>query len=509
MNTKSNVYLNTDARDAIMRGVNATADAVKVTLGAAGANAILEAGVQPGHLVTNDGVSIAQMVFMDDPVEQIGANLIKEIATRSDAESGDGTTTATVLAQAILEVGLYTDEPPMDIKNSLNEALLLVNTSLDEQKKTITVNEVEQVATVSAEDAVLGKMIGDIYKEIGPDGIIEIDTSNLPTSYHTVTDGVRLRGAGYLGAYSTTEPGKAVYKNPKVLVAKDKIASLEDIEPIVKALANAGKNELVIFCDDVDIAVANRLALTHLQGNFKTLLIKAPTLWKDWLTEDFARITGATVVNAQEGVTWKNLLMAHLGTCEQVITTATETRVIGIQDISQYLATLNASTNPDDKLRASWLQTKVATLRLGANSETELSYLMKKAEDARSAAYLALQDGIVAGGGIALFNAIKCLPNTVGGNILKLALVEPVRQICINAGHVDMEFVDGDFGGEMGYDAKQNKIVNMWEAGIVDPVRVVKNSLKNAVSVAGTVLTTKVVITLHKENEATTKVPTV
>lgn len=496
----TNLYTGEEARTKIMRGVDTIADAVRGTLGAGGYNGIIESHLPPYSIVTNDGVSIAQAIQLEDPVEQIGANLIKEIATKSDKDSGDGTTTATVLAQAILHSGGTFNAHPMDISRSLDECLPFIYASLDEQKKEITPDTVAQVATVSAEDPVIGNLVGEIYQVIGKDGIIELDTSNLPETFYTITEGVRLRGAGYLGAYSTTEPGKAVYTNPKILIAKDKITTLEDIEPIVKALAQTGVNELVIYCDEIDLGTANRLALTHLNGGFKTLIIKAPTLWKDWITEDFARITGATIVDTAEGVSFRSLLMSHLGTCEKIITTDTETRVIGIQDISAYLARLNESGDDKSKLRASWLQTKVATLKLGANTETELSYIMKKAEDARSAAYFALQDGIVAGGGVALLNAISTLPDTVGGQILSLALTAPILQIIENAGDTNNgSTLVGLSGGPRGYDARTGEVVDMWETGIVDPAKIVKNSIKNAISVAGKVLTTRVVVTAPKQ----------
>ena len=494
-----------EARAAIMRGVDAAANAAKPTLGAAGANALLQHHLYPGHLITNDGVSIVQMVQLDDPYEQMGADLIKEIAGKSDKESGDGTTTSTVLAQAILHAGAEAKAHPMEIKRSLDACLPVIEASLDAQKKEITLDEVATVATVSAENAHIGELIQTIYKEIGRDGIIELDTSNLPDTFYEISEGVRLRGAGYVGLYSTTEQGKAVYKNPQILISKEKISNIDELSPLVEALMKAGKNELVIMASEVDMGVANVLAATHLRGGFKTHLIKAPTLWKDWIMEDFARITGATIVDKKEGLSFKSLLMAHLGTCEKLITTKDETRVIGIKDISKYVEELKEANTYDAKLRASWLQTKVATIRLGANSDSELSYLRLKTEDARSAAYLALQEGIVPGGGVALLEAANALPATVGGEILRAALQAPMRQIVDNAG--------GEFqvptGVAVGYNALTGEWVNMWEVGIVDPVKVVKNAVKNAISVAGSVLTTEIAVKLPKQpnNENTNQVP--
>jgi chaperonin GroEL len=240
------------------------------------------------------------------------------------------------------------------------------------------------------------------------------------------------------------------------------------------------------------------LAYTHIKGIFKTLIIKAPTLWKDWLYEDFAQITGATIVQTTSGVSFKNLSVEHLGTCDKLITTKEETTVIGIKDISEHIETLKGQGTDDSKIRLAWLQTKAAILKLGANSESELSYFRLKAEDARNASYLALQDGVVAGGGIALFNAAQSLPDTLGGKILRIALASPLEQIIKNTGLNRFDLQEGkdyNLGDIQGFDARTKQLVNMWEAQILDPAKVVKNAIKNALSVASTVLTSSVIIT--------------
>lgn len=498
-----NIYTGTEARTKLMAGIDKVADAVKLTLGAAGSNGILEAELRPFHRITNDGVSVANSIFLEDPVENIGANIIKEIASKSDKESGDGTTTSTVLAQAILHEGLKSDASPMDIKRSLDECLPVIVASLDSQKKDITVDEVGAVATISAEDETIGALIQEAYQEIGKEGIIELDNSNLPETFIEYSEGVRLRFAGWLGAYSSTEPGKAVYKKPKILISKEKITSTDQIEPIFKALDAAGISELVLYVEDIDMAVASRLALTHLNGGFKTLIIKAPTLWKDWLFEDFAKLTGTKAVDFAEGKTFKNLRLEDLGTCDKIIATKDETRMLGTQDVSEHIKALEEAGVLDDqqKVRASWLQTKVAILKLGANSDSELSYKRLKTIDAISASKLALEDGVVAGGGVALRNATAELPETVGGIILIQALVAPIKQIIENAG---VKFTDDTIilaGDDKGLNAKTLEVVDMWEAGILDPALVVKNAVKNAISVAGTVLTASVIVTLPKKEE--------
>lgn len=533
-----NVLTGKEAREKLMVGVNKVADAVKLTLGAAGANAVLEADVNPGHRVTNDGVSVARAIFLEDPVENMGANIIKEIANRADKDSGDGTTTATVLTQAILKEGLNADISPMQLKRELDECLPFILEAIDAQKKEITVDEVGQVATISAEDESIGALIQEAYQTIGKDGIIELDNSNLPETFIEYGEGILLHFAGWFGAYSSTEQGKAVYKNPKILISKEKIATTDQIEGLFKQLANEGINELVLYVEDIDMAVASRLALTHINGGFKTLIIKSPTVFKDWLYEDFAKLTGATVVDFANGKTFKNLTIADLGTCEKIITTKDETRVLGTKDVTEHLEAIEEAGKLDDqqKLRASWLQTKVAVIKLGANSESELSYRRLKTIDAISAARLALEDGIVVGGGIALLVAAKKLrsnpellalgisiggqerkPSLVGVEILAKALKAPFEQICENAGvkvdHVletDDEFSKESgsinswtLGESKGFNAKTGEIVDMWEAGIVDPSKVVKNSVKNALSVASTVLTCSIVTTLARPDALT------
>lgn len=494
---KDNVYIGEEARDALMRGVNVVADAVKQTLGAKGSNAVLAENEYPFHIVTNDGISIARKVHLSHPVEQMGANIMREVADRANKESGDGTTTAMTLTQAILVEGAKATESAMEVKRSLDECLPVIMKSIDDQKKLIETDEVAAVASISAEDEQLGAMLQEIYKEIGKDGIIELDVSGTFETKWELTDGVRLRNAGFMSHYMANDGQRAVYKKPRILIAKQKITTLQDIDPLFREMSNKGKTELVIFVDDIDASVLHALALTHVQGIFKTLIIKAPMLWKDWLYEDFAAMTGATIVEPLSGVSWKNVNMTHLGVCEQLTTTKEETIVVGIKDITEHVKRIESEGTDDSKLRASWLQTKAATLKLGANSESELSYKRLKAEDARNASYLALQDGVVAGGGVALRNAVLNLPDTVGGRILKVALRAPIQQIIKNAGitnpQSEMEYEHEDIE-KMGFDARTNELVDMWEAGILDPARVVKNSVKNAISVAGIVLTTRVAV---------------
>ncbi len=508
MSTPTNARTDKEARDAILAGFDAVADPVKATYGAAGANVAIEVPLYPFHRVTNDGVTVAQSIEPEDPYEAIGANLAKEIATRADKESGDGTTTATILAQAIMHAGNDSKEAPMALKRSLDETVPIVEAAIDAQKRDITVDEVGKVALSSSEDQEMADILQRAYQEIGPTGIVEMDNSNLAETFYEVVDGVRLRGAGYMGQWSSTEPGKAVFTRPKILISRDKITSADQIEPIVAAVAKAGQDQLVIYCDEMDVSVAGRLALTHLNGGFKTLVIQSPTLWKDWYFEDLAMLTGAVAVDSTAGKTFRNLVMSDLGSCEKVITTKDETRIIGTRDISAHVAMLMEEGLKDDqqKMRALWLQTKMAVLKVGARSESELSYRRLKAIDAINACHLALEDGVVPGGGIALLNCSGKMPNTPGGMIMEIALVAPVLQIMKNYGE-DVSKPGSTFFGfdnlkDHGFDAKTGEIVDMWDAGILDPAKVVKNAVRSAVSTAGTALTTRVLVRMTDRQKA-------
>lgn len=290
-----NILLNEEARTKLISGACKVADAVALTLGPTGSTAVIEASQMPYHRVVDDGVSVARSIHLEDKYENMGANMMKEIAGQADRESGDGTSTATVIARTLIKGSA--GEDPQKLKRELNDALTEVFTQIDAEKKEIPTDEIDRVAFTSSNDESLAQLLKEIYTAVGREGVVELDNSNLPDTFYEVLEGVRFRGAGYLGQYSTTEPGKAIYQNPKVLISREKISTVNQIEPICIDLSKRGVNELVIFCDEIDMGVASRLALTHLQGQFKTLIIKAPTLFKDYFFEDFSAITGATIID--------------------------------------------------------------------------------------------------------------------------------------------------------------------------------------------------------------------
>lgn len=497
---QDNVFIGDDARDKLMAGVNKVADAVKGTLGASGYNALLADPRPPYAIPTNDGISVARAIYLEDPVEMMGANLMREIGTKSDKDGGDGTTTSITLAQAILNEGLKETGSPMEIKRSLEECLPLILKSIDDQTKPITVDEVGAVASISAEDEEVGKLIQEIYQEIGKNGILYPDISRTAEDYYEIGQGVKIEGAGLLSPFMSDTDDKGTFtksvtiKDPKILLTKQKIGSAIQLEQIVNSLYTQGIRDLVVFCDEIEGAVVPELIMTRTsKASFRIIVVKVPTLWKDEWFEDVAKMVGATVIDPSLGVALKDAAPNFLGTCGNLVIDKYDTYFDGIKDLSPYIAELEKGTD-EDKIRGARLNTKTARLFIGADSESALAYKRLKVEDARNAAWQALHSGVVVGGGICLLNAARTLPDTIGGRILAVALKTPTKQICANAGHPEVNLdIESDFGGTQGYNAKKNQIEDLMLCGVVDANAVTKNAVINALSVASIVLTTKVI----------------
>ena len=471
-----------DAQRKLASGISKGVEAISPSYGPSGSNAILEVELNPGHFITNDGKAILDAIKLSDKVENIGLEILKEITAKSEKESGDGRKTSVILAGAILKEGLKAKGSPMDIKRSLDECLPIIIKSIDDQTTEIGTDKIGQIATISSENESIGKTFQEIYTAIGKDGIVEIDNSNLPITSYEIMEGVRLRNCGWMYDYmcNDNKGHVATFKNPYVLICKEKISNLNALGNVMEHVSKAGRSELVIFCDEIDVTISQALAYRHIGQtpngqpipSFKTLVIKAPTLWKDWLFEDFAKITGSTIIDPSIGRSLKSFQLSYLGMCDKVVARKDETVVLGIKDISKHIEKLEEENTEDSKLRLAWLKTKTAILKLGANSDSELGHLRGKATDARNASYLALNGGVVKGGGQAYVYAAGEMPDTIGGKILEKALTAPYTQICENIGTPTVNF-----------------------KGIIDPAIVVKNSITNAISVVGTLLTTKLVIT--------------
>lgn len=510
-----NLYF--DAQDRLTSGIDKIARAVGGTMGTGGNNANIEAIESPGHLMTNDGETIISSIFLGDPIEQMGRNMLLEAIKRANKASGDGSSTTCVLTASTIKEGLnYKDVHPMDIKRSLEECIPLIEKSLDEQTVQIVDEKqglmdlvrLEQVASISAEDPEIGKTIAEIYQQIGKDGIIHWDISKTVQDTYTIGSGIKVEGAGYFSPYmcdaddAGRNTGLIRLKNPHILITKQKITSGADFEYIASHLHTKGVRDIVVFCDEVEPLVMSDIVITRMQQGFRIILVKLPVLWKDWWFEDLAKVTGATIVDPTAGLPMKNLREEHLGHVGNIVISKDETDLDGIKDVTDHIKALEEDGTDDSKLRASRLNTHTARYFVGAQSDSALSYRRLKVEDAISAAWQALNGGIVAGGGAALRNAAEALPDTVGGKILKKSLLAPIKQIMANAGATDDDqkscLIEG---GVYAYNTKTREVVDMLEVGITDPRNVVLNAAKNAISVAASVITAPTIITLPRAEE--------
>lgn len=534
-------------------GISQAASVVRETMGAAGRNVVIEIEQQPFTLTTNDGATIIEHIYLEDPVENTGLNFLKEVVARSNKNSGDGSSTTTVLVDAILQEGMKHESRGVEIMRSINECLPLIEKSIDEQKRIITADDfdrVKQVATTSCENEELGELLATIYKEVGVDGKIHPEyVLGKEGNDYSFIKGIRFAWGNGFGPFDMTydeeaikenrKETRAVYENPAIIVTKQKINSLREIDRIVEKISL--DKDIVIFTNDMNSDVAQHMVATHKirkenagSHYHRMTIIRCSTLWREHFFEDFAKCTGATIVGDGSGITLKNFdVTKHLGTCGKIIIEKDETLIIDPQDISEHIQELQKVVDNGDigdsdyERRLSWLTAKTVLLKIGGMSDTELSYKRLKLEDAINATKGALTDGIVAGGGIALLNAARKLATShdpitvnsgkvtnpaynVGKEILKIALQEPFRQICKNAG-VDVMHPMNDedwqnntgesldymsWSNTTGFNTKTSQIVNMFDAGIIDSAKVTKMAVRNAISIASTLLTASTCLTL-------------
>lgn len=527
----NNTNIHNESLEGMYNGVHRAREVVARTMGAAGKNVTIKIKQYPYHLVTNDGATCIEHMWFEDPVESEGLEFLKEVVGRSNKNAGDGSTTTTVLVDAIIKHGM--EHNGIEVKRSLDECISFVEESINKQKRMITADDYDklaQVATISCEDSDMGSLLAEIYGKIGSTGIIEPEyvlgkegTLSFDKNCYFI-NGIRF--ANFCGLLSTEmvhdeeaikenrKEKRAVYENPIILVTKRKITNIREIDPIIM-LAKKREKDLVIFADDMDSQVAQVIIANHKLRKEgirldlpRITIIKAPTVWKEFVYEDFSKCTGATVVCDPTGVNFKNLSEAHLGTCEKIIIEGGETRIIGTKDISGHIAELQAvvdsgnDSNDDALRRIGWLTAKTVLLKVGGLSETEITYKRLKLEDAINATRSALSDGIVAGGGISLLNVALSLNPTesIGKAILYEALQEPFRQIVKNA-RVEVEgWMRTPFSNE-GFDAKTKKVVDMFESGIIDSAKISLNAVKNAIGIASTILTSDTFIDLPPEKE--------
>ncbi len=527
-NMAKKILYNEEARKALKKGIDAVADVVKITIGPRGRNVILDKGYGT-PTITNDGVSIAKEISLKDKFENMGAEIIKEVAEKTNSVAGDGTTTATILTQAIINEGMKQTTMgvnAMGLKSGIEMASKDVVTALRSIAKPIkTDEEIKQVATISAESVELGTIIADTIKKVGKDGVVTVEESQSTSLESEIVEGMEF-DKGYISAYMITNPDRleAEMNDPYILVTDKRISSIKEILPLLESIAQTGKKELVIIAEDVDGEALTTLVVNKLRGAFSVLAIKAPGYGdkKKEILSDIAVTIGATVVSSDIGIKLENADISLLGRARKVISKKDNTIIVGGKgkkaSIDERVAQIKKQRdNTDSKYerekldeRIAKLSLGVAVIRVGAATETEMKYLKLKIEDAVNATKAAIEEGIVPGGGVALIKSsveiTKNLSqkknitkeNELGYNIVIKALEAPLKQIAMNVGKEDGSVIVDKVKngkGNYGYDALKDEFVSdMIASGIVDPVKVTRLGVENACSAASILLTTEVAV---------------
>lgn len=516
------IYYGKDARDGLERGVDKLANAVKVTLGPKGRNVVLDKSYG-APTITNDGVTIAQEIELEDRFENMGAQLVKEVATKTNDVAGDGTTTATVLAQAIIKEGLKNlaaGANPIVLNKGLKKATDVTVEYIKENSHDIVDKQsIENVGTISSADPEIGKFIADAMEKVGNDGVITVEESKTTDTYLDVVEGMQF-DKGYLSPYMATDNEKMVaeLEDPYILLTDKKISNIQDLLPLLEQIVQAGR-PLLIIADDVDGEALTTLILNKLRGTFNVVAVKAPGYGdrRKAMLEDIAILTGATVISEDLNMDLKETEMEMLGSAKKVKVDKDNTTIVEgkgdkaaleerVSHIRQQIES-EESTYETEKLqeRVAKLAGGVAVINVGAATETEMQEKKYRIEDALSATRAAVEEGIVAGGGVVLIGAIEKVvelkeslegDEKTGAAIIEKALESPLRQIVENAGMDGSVIVQNvkESGKDEGYDAYNDKYVNMFEAGIVEPTKVTRSALQNAVSVSGMILTTEAAV---------------
>ncbi|WP_354641867.1 chaperonin GroEL [Kitasatospora camelliae] len=517
-----------EARRGLERGMNQLADAVKVTLGPKGRNVVLEKK-WGAPTITNDGVSIAKEIELEDPYEKIGAELVKEVAKKTDDVAGDGTTTATVLAQALVREGLRNvaaGANPMALKRGIEKAVAAVSDQLLAQAKDVeTKEQIASTASISAADTQIGELIAEAMDKVGKEGVITVEESNTFGLELELTEGMRF-DKGYISAYFATdlERMEATFEDPYILIANSKISSVKDLLPLLEKVMQSGK-PLVIIAEDVEGEALSTLVVNKIRGTFKSVAVKAPGFGdrRKAMLGDIAILTGGTVISEEVGLKLENAGLDLLGTARKVVITKDETTIVdGGGDSEQVAGRVNQIRaeieNSDSDYDREKLQERlaklaggVAVIKAGAATEVELKERKHRIEDAVRNAKAAVEEGIVAGGGVALLQAGVAFDKleldgdeATGANIVRVALEAPIKQIATNAGlegGVVVEKVRNLPAGH-GLNAASNEYVDLIAAGIIDPAKVTRSALQNAASIAALFLTTEAVIADKPEKAA-------
>ena len=519
-----------EARDLLKKGVDTLTDAVKVTLGPKGRNVVIEKKFG-APLVSKDGVTVAKEIDLEGEFENLGAQLVKEVASKTNDDAGDGTTTATLLAQSIVQVGLKNvtaGANPMDLKRGIDKAVAKVIEHLKDQSEDIGDDntKIEQVASIAANnDQEIGKLIAEAMDKVHKEGVITVEEAKVSETYVEVVEGMQF-DRGYISPYFVTDPDKmeSVLESPYILLYDKKISVMKDLLPILETTVQSGK-PLLIISEDIDGEALATLIVNKLRGSLKVAAVKAPGFGdrRKEMLEDIAILTGGTVISEEKGLKLENTTLDMLGTCEKVSIDKDNTTIVsgaGEKDsingrVKQIKVQIENTTSDYDKEklqeRLAKLSGGVAVLYVGAASEVEMKEKKARMNDALNATRAAVEEGIIPGGGVAYIRSIDALNNfkgenddeTTGGAIIRRALEEPLRQIAENAG------VDGSVAalkvkegkGDFGFDARTEKYVNLKKAGVIDPTKVARIALENAASIAGMLLTTECVIAEEPEKE--------
>ena len=524
------ILFNIDARDQLKKGVDALANAVKVTLGPKGRNVIIEKKFGAPH-ITKDGVTVAKEIELADAYQNTGAQLVKEVASKTGDDAGDGTTTATVLAQAIVAEGLKNvtaGASPMDIKRGIDKAVAKVVESIRDQAETVGDNydKIEQVATVSANnDPVIGKLIADAMRKVSKDGVITIEEAKGTDTTIGVVEGMQF-DRGYLSAYfvTNTEKMECEMEKPYILIYDKKISNLKDFLPILEPAVQTGR-PLLVIAEDVDSEALTTLVVNRLRSQLKICAVKAPGFGdrRKEMLEDIAILTGGVVISEEKGLKLEQATIEMLGTADKVTVTKDYTTVVNgagnkdsIKERCEQIKAQIVATKSDydrEKLqeRLAKLSGGVAVLYVGAASEVEMKEKKDRVDDALRATRAAIEEGIIPGGGVAYIRAIESLEGLTGDNadettgigIIKRAIEEPLREIVANAGKEGAVVVQKvrEGKGDFGYNARTDVYENLHAAGVVDPAKVARVALENAASIAGMFLTTECVIVEKKEDK--------
>ncbi|WP_270400069.1 chaperonin GroEL [Mitsuokella multacida] len=522
------ILFDEEARRALGRGVDALANAVKVTLGPKGRNVVLDKKFG-APTITNDGVTIARDIELEDPFENMGAQLVKEVATKTNDIAGDGTTTATLLAQAMIHEGMKNvaaGANPMIIKKGIDEAVkTLVDEIKAKAKKVEGQADIAQVATISSANEETGKLIAEAMEKVGKDGVITVEESKTMRTNLSVKEGMQF-DRGYISPYLVTDTDKmeATLDDPYILITDRKISAINDILPILEQVVKAGK-QLAIIAEDVDGEALTTIVVNKLRGTFKALAVKAPGFGdrRKAMLQDIATLTGGTVISEELGRKLDSVTLADLGQAHKMVSTKDETTIIGgkgnkeaiAERVAQIKQQISQTTSDFDREklqeRLAKLSGGVAVIEIGAATEVEMKDKKYRIEDALNATRAAVEEGIVAGGGTTFLDILSALDKLevegdekVGVNIVKRAIEEPVRQIAQNAGLEGSVVVENvkKAGTGIGFNALKNEYVDMLQAGIVDPAKVTRSALQNAASIASMVLTTETLVADKPEKEA-------